>query len=72
MSHVHQGKHTKFCKLQEFLFHMHDLVCSLPVVFKHHDIDIKLFRCLYFRLFQMVCLRQQENALLQKEIWLVA
>ena len=51
----------KFCKLQEFLFHMHDLVHSLSVDFKHHDIDIKISMCLHFRFFQKVCLRQ-ENA----------
>ena len=73
MSYVQQGKCTpKFCKLQELLFHMHNLVHSLPVDFKHQDIDIKLSMCLHFRFFQKVCLRQQENALLQKGFWLVA
>ena len=72
MSYVQQGKHTsKFCKLWEFLFHMCNLVHLLPVDFKH-DIDIKLSMCSHFRFFHKVCLRQQENALLQKGIWLVA
>ena len=73
MSHGQQGKLTpKFCKLQECLFHMHDLVHLLPVDFKHCDVDMKLSTCSHFRFFYRVCLRQQENALLQKGIWLVA
>ena len=73
MSYVQQGKHTpKFCKLQQFLFHTCNLVHSLPVDFKHYDIDIKLSICSHFRFFHKVCLRQQENALLQKGTWLVA
>ena len=51
---------------------MCDVVHSLPVDFKHHDIDGKLFKCSHFKFFQRVCLGQQENALLQKGIWLVA
>ena len=58
MSHVQQGKCTpKFCKFQEFLFQMHDLVHLLPVDFKHHDIDTKLFMWSHFRFFQRVCMR---------------
>ena len=50
MSYVQQGKCTpNFCKLQEFLFNMHDFVHLLPVDFKH--IDIKLFMYSYFRFF---------------------
>ena len=69
---MQQGKLTpKFCKLQDFLFHMHDLVHALPVDFKCHDINTKLSMCSHFGFFQKVCLRQ-ENALLQKGIQLVA
>ena len=72
MCHVQQGKHT-FCKPQSFV--PCTQICSLS---QHnsqqdqpHNIDIKIVHVHIFGFSQLDCLRQQENALLQK-VWFVA
>ena len=75
MSHVQQGKHTHknflSCKIL-ISFHTHNLVHLLSVGIIQFYINQSMYS--HFRKFFLlsVCLRQQENALLQKGIWLVA
>ena len=74
MSHVQQEKQTQknFVSHKIFiLFHTHDLVHSLSVRILQFYVNQSMYS--HFRKFFLlrVCLRQQENALLQKGIWLV-
>ena len=74
ISHVQQGKHTQeFCNCKILiLFHMCNLVYSLVLGILQFYINQSM--CSHFRKFFLlrVCLKQQENAFLQKGICLVA
>ena len=57
-----------FCKLQEFLFHMHALVHSFSLDFKPHDFNIKLFMCPHFRNFLRRMIETRECSLTKRNL----
>ena len=61
------NKHSKFCKLPEFLVHMHRLVHSFSVDIRTHAINIKLFMCSHFRKFLRRMFETARECTLTKE-----